>query len=227
MDLSTQDCVKLYVSSDDSINPCPKHTSESSASAGHRSSWATVTGGSRHQSQRRNRYSFVVLRSSPGKAQTRATCVELVSLLFALCSIQKRGGQRFPAAYAAYVSSQGGLAGANMCPPSLPKHTQDSSTSTGHRSSYTTLLGALECQSERRKLDSFCCAPTVTCELVGLLLCTLQHCSMKKGCLQKCQAARSQLTSLQDFTLPHSTRLSYAKQLCQKRIPAFPSFEFR
>ena len=97
----------------------------------------------------------------------------------------------------------------------------------GQRSSYTTLLGALECQSERRKLDSFCCAPTVTCELVGLLLCTLQHCSMKKGCLQKCQAARSQLTSLQDFTLPHSTRLSYAKQLCQKRIPAFPSFEFR
>ena len=44
---------ELYVSSDDSINPCPKHTSESSASAGHRSSWATVTGGSRHQSQRR------------------------------------------------------------------------------------------------------------------------------------------------------------------------------
>ena len=67
----------------------PTHTSDSSASAGHRSSWATVTGGSRHQSQRRNRYSFVVLRSSPGKAQTRATCVELVSLLFALCSIQK------------------------------------------------------------------------------------------------------------------------------------------
>ena len=66
----------------------PTHTSDSSASAGHRSSWATVTGGSRHQSQRRNRYSFVVLRSSPGKAQTSATCVELVSLLFALCSIQ-------------------------------------------------------------------------------------------------------------------------------------------
>ena len=157
----------------------PTHTSDSSASAGHRSSWATVTGGSRHQSQRRNRYSFVVLRSSPGKAQTSATCVELVSLLFALCSIQKRGGQRFPAAYAAYVSSQGGLAGANMCPP-LPKHIQDSFTRTGHRSSYTTLLGAFESQSERRKLDSFCCAPTVTCELVGLLLYTLQHCSMKK-----------------------------------------------
>ena len=31
----------------------PTHTSDSSASAGHRSSWATVTGGSRHQSQRR------------------------------------------------------------------------------------------------------------------------------------------------------------------------------
>ena len=93
-----------------------------------------------------------------------------------------------------------------MCPP-LPKHIHDSFTSTGHRSSYTTLLGA-ECQSERRKLDSFCCAPTVTCELVGLLLYTLQHCSMKKGCLQKCQAAPSQLTSVQNFTLPHLTRLS-------------------
>ena len=31
----------------------PTHTSDSSASAGHPSSWATVTGGSRHQSQRR------------------------------------------------------------------------------------------------------------------------------------------------------------------------------
>ena len=186
----------------------PTHTSESSASAGHRSSWATVTGGSRHQSQRRNRYSFVVLRSSPGKAQTSATCVELVSLVFALCSIQKSGGQRFPAAYAACVSTQGGLAGANMCPPSLPKHTQDSSTSTGHRSSYTTLLGALECQSERRKLDSFCCAPTVTCELVGLLLYTLQHCSMQKDVFKSAKAARSQLTSLQNLTLPHLTRLS-------------------
>ena len=31
----------------------PTHTSDSSASAGHRRSWATVTGGSRHQSQRR------------------------------------------------------------------------------------------------------------------------------------------------------------------------------
>ena len=91
VDLSTQDCVKLYVSSDDSINPCPHtHTSDSSASAGHRSSWATVAGRSRHQFQRRNRYSFDVLRSSPGQAQTSATCVELVGLLIALCSIQKK-----------------------------------------------------------------------------------------------------------------------------------------
>ena len=123
--------------------------------------------------------------------------------------------------------------GANMCPPSLPKHTQDHTglfTSTGHRSSYTTLLGALECQSERRKLDSFCCAPTVTCELVGLLLCTLQHCSMKKGCLQTCQAAPLATDHLQNLTLPHLTRLSYAKQLCQRRIlvdPAFLSAELR
>ena len=120
-----------------------------------------------------------------------------------------------------------------MCPPSLPKHTQDHTglfTTTGHRSSYTTLLGALECQSERRKLVSFCCAPTVTRELVGLLLCTLQHCSMKRGCLQTCQAARSQLTRLQNLTLLHLTRLSYAKQLCQRRIlvdPAFLSAELR
>ena len=175
VDLSTQDCMKLYVSSADSINPCPTHTSDSSACAGHGSLCATVAGGSRHQSQRRNRYSIVVLRSSPGKAQTSVTCVELVSLLIALCSIQKRSGQRFPAAYSASVSSQGGLAGANMCPPSLPTHTLDSSTSTGHKSSYTTLLGAFECQSERRKLDLCCCSPTVTCEFVSLLFCTLQH----------------------------------------------------
>ena len=176
--------------------------------------------------QRRNRYSFVVLCSSPGRHKQ----VRLVLSLSVFClhsAASKKEAVKGSQLRMLLVSSQGGLAGANMCPPSLPKHIQDSFTSTGHRSSYTTLLGALECQSERRKLDSFCCAPTVTCELVGLLLCTLQHCSMKKGCLQKCQAARSQLTSLQDFTLPHSTRLSYAKQLCQKRIPAFPSFEFR
>ena len=52
----------------------------------------------------------------------------------------------------------------------------------------------------------------------------------KKGCLQTCQAAGSQLTSLQNLTLPHLTRLSYAKQLCQRRIlvdPAFLSADLR
>ena len=85
---------------------------------------------------------------------------------------------------------------AQTCAHHSPKHIQDSFTSTGHRSSYTTLLGA-ECQSERRKLDSFCCAPTVTCELVGLLLYTLQHCSMKKDVFKSAKLLARKLTSVQ------------------------------
>ena len=48
VDLSTQDCVKLYVSSDDSRNPCPTHTSDSSACA---CSHTILLGVSERQSQ--------------------------------------------------------------------------------------------------------------------------------------------------------------------------------
>ena len=157
----------------------PTHTSDSSASAGHRSSWATVTGGSRHQSQRRIDTRLLCYALHQGKHK-QVRLVLSLSVFYLHSAASKKEVVKGSQLHMLLVSSQGGLAGANMCPPSLPKHTQDSSTSTGHRSSYTTLLGALECQSERRKLDSFCCAPTVTCELVGLLLYTLQHCSMKK-----------------------------------------------
>ena len=156
----------------------PTHTSDSSASAGHRSSWATVTGGSRHQSQRRIETRLLCYALHQGKhKQVRLVLSLSVFYLHSAASKNEvvKGSQlRMLLMCLVKVVWRA----QNMCPP-LPKHIQDSFTSTGHRSSYTTLLGA-ECQSERRKLDSFCCAPTVTCELVGLLLYTLQHCSMKK-----------------------------------------------
>ena len=51
VDLSTQDCMKLYVSSADSINPCPTHTSDSSACAGYGSSFTILLAVSERQAQ--------------------------------------------------------------------------------------------------------------------------------------------------------------------------------
>ena len=45
-----------------------------------------------------------------------------------------------------------------------------------------------------------------------------QTAAIRKGCLQKCQAARSQLTSVQNFTLPHLTRLSCEWLQSGKRV---------
>ena len=124
MDLSTQDCVKLYVSSHDSRNPCPKHTSESSASAGHRSSWATVTGGSRHQSQRRIDTCLLCYALHQGKHK-QVRLVLSLSVFYLHSAASKKEVVKGSQLHMLLVSSQGGLAGANMCPQSLPKHTQD------------------------------------------------------------------------------------------------------
>ena len=51
VDLSTQDCMKLYVSSADSINTCPTHTSDSSACAGYGSSFTILLAVSERQAQ--------------------------------------------------------------------------------------------------------------------------------------------------------------------------------
>ena len=158
----------------------PTHTSDSSASAGHRSSWATVTGGSRHQSQRRidTRLLCYALHQGKHKQVRLVLSLSVFYLHSAASKNEVVKGSQLRMLLMCLVKVSGGR---KHVPTFTPKtHIQDSFTSTGQRSSYTTLLGALECQSERRKLDSFCCAPTVTCELVGLLLYTLQHCSMKK-----------------------------------------------
>ena len=117
-----------------------------------------------------------------------------------------------------------------MCPPSLPKHTQDHTglfTSTGHRSSYTTLLPCLARWSANLREESWTRFVVLQLSLVRFSVSYFALCSIaawKKRCLQTCQAAGSQVTSLQNLTLPHLTRLSYAKQLCQRRILIDPAF---